>query len=266
MSGLEILLDASLPRVMTFVLVLARVAGLFVLAPFFGARIAPVRVRAGMAFFFAVVMLPLFPPDAGAAFATSTGLLALAGMATLETGIGVAIGLVAQLAFGAVQLAGQLIGIQIGIGLANLIDPQTQEHITSLAQWENLLALMVFMAIDGHHALVRAMADSFTLLPIAHGFPEGAGFGVLTALSAGLFVLALKIAAPVLVTQLLVNGAMAVLAKLIPQLNVFVVGFPLNIAVGFFVMIASQPFTIHLLMQSFGDLQGSLDTMVRAFG
>lgn len=266
MNGIEILLEASLPRVMTFVLALARVAGLFVLAPFFGARVAPVRVRAGLAFFLALAMLPLFPPDAGAAFTAEASLPTLAGVVLLETGIGVVMGLVAQLAFAAIQMAGQLIGIQIGIGLANLIDPQTQEHITSLAQWQNLLALMVFMAIDGHHALVRAMADSFTLLPLAHGFPDGAGFGVLTELSAGLFVLALRIAAPVLVTQLLVNAAMAVLAKLIPQLNVFVVGFPLNIAVGFFVLAAAQPFTIRLLIGSFDELQGSLDALVRAFG
>jgi flagellar biosynthetic protein FliR len=265
MSGLTALAAASLPQLVTFTLVLARVCGLFVLAPLFGARIAPVRARAGLAFFLAVAMLPLSPPDAGAAAAAGGG-LAFAAAAALETGIGTAIGLVAQLVFGAIQLAGQLIGIQIGIGLANLIDPQTQEHITSLAQWQNLLALMIFLAIDGHHVLVRAVADSVGVLPVGGGFPAAAGFGVLTALSAELFVLALKIAAPVLVTQLLTNAAMGVLAKVIPQLNVFVVGFPLNVAVGFFVLAAAQPFTVRLLLGSFADLEPALAGLVRALG
>jgi flagellar biosynthetic protein FliR len=163
-------------------------------------------------------------------------------------------------------MAGQLAGIQMGIGLSNLIDPQTQEHITSLAQWQNLLALLIFLSIDGHHLLIRAVADSFRVLPLGGGIPSPEGFGMVVDLAGGLFVIALKVAAPVLVLLLLVNAAMGVLAKLIPQLNVFIVGFPLNVAAGLFVLTASQPFTVRLLMQSFSDLSGSLATVMQALG
>jgi flagellar biosynthetic protein FliR len=163
-------------------------------------------------------------------------------------------------------MAGQLAGIQMGIGLSNLIDPQTQEHITSLAQWMNLLALLIFLSIDGHHMLIRAVAESFAVLPIGGGVPSPAGFGMVVDLAGGLFVVALKIAAPVLVLLLLVNAAMGLLAKLIPQLNVFIVGFPLNVAAGLFVLTASQPFTARLLVTTFTEVGSSLTAVVRALG
>jgi flagellar biosynthetic protein FliR len=202
------------------------------------------------------------PPIAAA----DAGLAVVLGMLGFEVMVGFAIGLVAQLTFGAVQMAGQLAGIQMGIGLSNLIDPQTQEHITSLAQWQNLLALLIFLSVDGHHVLIRAVADSFTVLPLGGGLPSAAGFGMVLDLAGGLFVVALKIAAPVLVLLLLVNAAMGVLAKLIPQLNVFIVGFPLNVAAGLFVLAASQPFTVRLLETSFAGVGDQLARVVRALG
>jgi flagellar biosynthetic protein FliR len=246
------------------VLALARVGGLCIMAPFFGARTAPVRVRAAVAFFLTLAMLPL----AGGvpALLQNAGALTLLGMAGFETMIGFTIGLVAQLTFGAVQMAGQLAGIQMGIGLSNLIDPQTQEHITSLAQWQNLLALLIFLSIDGHHMLIRALAESFQILPIGGGLPSAPGFGLVVDLAGGLFVVALKIAAPVMVLLLLVNAAMGVLAKLIPQLNVFIVGFPLNVAAGLFMLTASQPFTARLLITTFSEVGNSLSAVVRALG
>jgi flagellar biosynthesis protein FliR len=255
----------SEPRVVMLVLALARVGGLFIMGPIFASRTAPVRVRAALVFFLTLAMLPLLGPEAPV-LAADAGVATLVGMMAFETMIGFTVGLVAQLIFGAVQMAGQLAGIQMGIGISNLIDPQTQEHITSLAQWQNLLALLIFLAVDGHHILIQAIADSFRVLPLGGGLPSPEGFGMVVDLAGGLFVIALKIAAPVLVLLLLVNAAMGVLAKLIPQLNVFIVGFPLNVAAGLFVLTASQPFTVRLLMQSFSDLSGSLATVVRALG
>ncbi len=265
MTVVSDLLSFDQDRVIVLVLALARVGGLFIMGPIFASRTAPVRVRVACIFFITLAMLPLVgatPP----AFAAGAGMAVMLGMLAFETMIGFTIGLVAQLTFGAVQMAGQLAGIQMGIGLANLIDPQTQEHITSLAQWQNLLALLIFLSIDGHHMLIRAVADSFVVLPIGGGLPSAAGFGIVLDLAGGLFVVALKIAAPVLMLLLLVNAAMGVLAKLIPQLNVFIVGFPLNVAAGLFVLGASQPFTVRLLVASFAEVQTSLANVVRALG
>jgi flagellar biosynthetic protein FliR len=259
------LLGFNEDRVIVLVLALGRVGGLFIMAPIFASRSAPVQVRAALVFFMTLAMMPLFNGEPPVHSATAGAALVL-GMLAFEIMIGFTIGLVAQLTFGAVQMAGQLAGIQMGIGLSNLIDPQTQEHITSLAQWQNLLALLIFLSVDGHHVLIHAVADSFAVLPLGGGLPSAAGFGMVLDLAGGLFVVALKIASPVMVLLLLVNAAMGVLAKLIPQLNVFIVGFPLNVAAGLFVLAASQPFTVRLLITSFGSVGESLAQVVRAFG
>jgi len=260
----DALLSLSLPRLVALLLALARIGGLLLLAPILGSRIAPVRVRAALAFFLAVAMLPVVPAEAAGTVAVAASPLGLCAAVVLETTIGVAIGLIAQFILGGAQMAGQLAGIQMGVGLANLIDPQTQEHITSLAQWQNLIALLVFLAVDGHHLLIRAVAESFTLLPIGGGFPAAEGLGRVLALAGGIFVIALKIAAPVLVLLLLVNGVMGVLSKLIPQLNVFIVGFPLNVAAGLFVLGASQPVTIRVLESAFAEIPNALAGIMRA--
>jgi flagellar biosynthetic protein FliR len=264
MSVAAAFLALSASRLVVFVLALARVGGLFVMAPILGSRVAPVRVRAVVAFFLAFAMLPVVPADAATAIAADAGPIRLAAALALEIAIGLTIGLVAQFVFGGVQMAGQLTGIQMGVGLSNLIDPQTQEHITSLAQWQNLMALLVFLGVDGHHLLIRAVAESFTMVPIGGGFPATDGLGRVLALAGGIFVVALRIAAPVLVLLLLVNGAMGVLAKVIPQLNVFIVGFPLNVGVGLFMLAASQPFTIRVLTTSFADVTTALAGIMRA--
>lgn len=259
------LMAFSQERVAMLVLALARIGGLFIMGPIFASRQTPLRVRAALVFFIAIAMLPVLrtmPP----VLAADAGPLVLAGMIGFEIAIGFTLGLVAQFVFGAVQMAGQLAGIQMGIGLSNLIDPQTQEHITSLAQWQNLLTLLIFLSVDGHHALIRAVADSFAVVPLGGTIPGAAGFGMVLDLAGGIFVVALKIAAPVMVLLLLINAAMGVLAKLIPQLNVFIVGFPLNVAAGLFVLTASQPFTVRLLETSFAHLEGSLAAVVRALG
>jgi flagellar biosynthesis protein FliR len=264
MNPVADLLAFDQDRMIVLVMALARVGGLFIMGPIFASRSAPVRVRVALVFFITLAMLPVVgtvPP-----LLENAGAVTLLGMAAFETLIGFTIGLVAQMTFGAVQMAGQLAGIQMGVGLSNLFDPQTQEHITSLAQWQNLLAVLLFLSVDGHHMLIRAVAESFHVLPIGGGLPSAPGFGIVLDLASGLFVVALKIAAPVMVLLLLVNAAMGVLAKLIPQLNVFIVGFPLNVAAGLFMLTASQPFTARLLITTFSEVGSSLSAVVRALG
>lgn len=256
------LLALTLPRLEVLLLALARVSGLFLFAPILGSAMAPVRVRVALVFFVTIAMLPILP-EQELPFASGGLTAVFAGLAR-ELGIGFVIGLVAQFIFGGAQMAGQLAGMQMGIGIANLFDPQTQAQITALAQWQNLITLLTFLAIDGHHLLIRAVAESFSLLPIGGGLPADQGMGMILMLAGGIFVLALKLAAPVLVLLLLVHGAMSVLAKMMPQLNVFIVGFPLNIAAGMLVLVAAQPFTLHVLQGAFGEMAVSLDAAMRA--
>ena len=158
------------PDLAVYLLVLARMVGLMLIAPIFGSRIVPARVRASVALFLSIALLPAVPVGASQNIAQLEEPAWLVIAFGMETAIGFLIGLVAQFVFAGVQMAGQLAGISMGVGLANLVDPQTQERVTSLAQWQNLIALFLFLSVDGHHMLIRTIAQSLELLPL---FPSG---------------------------------------------------------------------------------------------
>jgi flagellar biosynthesis protein FliR len=263
-TGVAELFQAVTPRIGVLVLVLARVGGLVMTAPLLGAQAVPVRVRAALVLFIAFAIHASVDVDPsslaldGVFRGEGPSTLALVRSLLAEAGIGALVGLTAQFVFAGVQMAGQLAGIQMGLGLSNLIDPQFQSQVTSIALWQNLLALLLFLSVDGHHLLIRAVAESFTVLPAGADLLGQAGLQYATAIAGGMFVVAMKLSAPVLILVLMLNGAMGALTKLIPQLNVMVVGFGLNVAAGFVVLVASQPFTLRFLEHSFGDLEPTL--------
>ena len=244
----------------TFLLVLARVAGLVLGAPVLGHLLVPVRVRAAFAVVLAVALAPAIGPAGAAAPATLWG---LAGAVALESALGALLGLVAHFLFAGVLLGGQLAGIQMGLGLANLIDPQTNSQLTIVAQWQQLMAMLVFLVLDVHHLLIRALLESFRSAPPGGLTLAAPGMRGTIALAGDLFVLGVRIAAPVMVVLLLTNATLGVLARTIPQLNVFVVGFPVNVGVGLMMLGISLPFTFRLLAARFGQLEPTLGALVR---
>ena len=127
--------------------------------------------------FLAVAMLPALA-SAGPAPELSRSTVALLLALSAETAIGLLLGLVAQFVFGAVQMAGELAGMQMGLGLASLIDPQSHDRVVVLAQWQSALALLLFLAVDGHHMLIQAVAESFRRVPPGAVGLSAAGFGM----------------------------------------------------------------------------------------
>ena len=250
----------AIPDPIPFLLVLARFGGLIVAAPLFGHLLVPMRVRAAMAVLFATALSPLVPQAA----TLPTSLWQLGGAVACEAALGTLMGIVAQLVFAGVQLGGQLAGMQMGFGMANLIDPAAHAHVTVIAEWQQLLALLVFLLLDVHHVLLRAVLESFQVAPPG-GLPFLGGVALRDAvgLAGEVFVIGVRLAAPVLLVILLTNGAMGVLARTVPQLNVFVVGFPVNVGVGLLVLGAALPFAVGFLTQQFGQLAPMLDGLVR---
>jgi flagellar biosynthesis protein FliR len=252
----------TLPDPVPFLLVLARLSGLVASAPIFGHLVVPVRVRAGVVGALALALAPAVaaPPLADASPS------AVAGLVAVEVVIGVLLGLVAQLVFAGVELGGQLAGIQLGFGMAGVIDPGSHAGSTVVAQWQQLAALLVFLVLDVHHVLVRAVVESFRVAPVGRAVLAGGVLEGVVAEAAGLFDVGVRIAAPVLVVLLLVNGALGVLARTIPQLNVFAVGFPVNVGVGLVVLGASLPFTVRFLAGRFETLADTLAALVAGLG
>jgi flagellar biosynthetic protein FliR len=250
----------AIPDPATFLLVLARAAGLTLGAPILGHLLVPRRVRAGLALLLALALLPVVP-----AAPTPASLWGLAGAVGIESAFGALLGFVAQLVFAAVALGGELAGIQMGFGMVHLLDPHANASITIVAQWQQLLALLVFLALDGHHLLLRALIASFTAAPPGHLVASAAGGQAVVALAGEVFATGARLAAPVMIALLLTNGALGILARTIPQLNVFIIGFPVTVGVGLVMLGASLPFTFRLLATRFADLEPVLDGLARGF-
>ena len=251
----------AFPDPLPFVLVVARLAGLVLASPVFGHGLVPVRVRAGLVGVLALALAPVVPVPA---LPTEPSGWALAGLAAAETAVGVLLGVVAQLVLAGVQLGGEVAGLQLGVGLAHVIDPSTPAGASVVAQWQYLGALVVFLLLDVHHVLLRAVLESFRAAPIGQALPTSDVLAGIVAQGARLFAVGVRIAAPVIVVLLLVNGGLAVLARTLPQLNVFAVGFPLHVGVGLVVLGASLPFGMRFLAGELDALQGVLDALVGA--
>lgn len=250
-----------IPDPVPFLLVLARLGGLVLAAPVFGNALVPVRVRAAIAMVLAIVLTPAVPAPAVA----PTTIWGLAGAAATESALGALIGFTAELIFAGVALGGQLAGIQMGFGMFSLFDPSSHAQVTIVAQWEQLVALLLFLVLDVHHLLIEALLASFRTAPPGAVLLSAGGLETVFRIAGDVFGIGVRIAAPVLIVLLMTNAALGVLARTIPQLNVFVLGFPVNVGVGLFVLGASLPFTVRMLTGRFAGLDVVFDELVRGF-
>ena len=245
----------------TFILVLARIAGLVIAAPMFGHLLVPSNVRAGFA---GVMALALTPAIAAASPpAVPDSIWTLADAVIVESALGALIGFVAQLVFAGAQMGGQLAGMQIGFGLVNLVDPQSQSQVTVVAEWQNLFTLLVFLVLDIHHLLIAALLETFRTAPPGELAIAAPGLRAAVGLAGGIFSLGVRVTAPVLIALLLSNATLGILARAVPQLNIMVVGFPVNVGVGLLMLGAMMPFMYRLLAARFGELEPTLGALVR---
>jgi flagellar biosynthetic protein FliR len=146
--------------------------------------------------------------------------------------IGFLLGLSIRLIFTAIELAGEFAGFQMGFGMANIIDPQSGMDTTLLAQLYYILGLLIFFTIDGHHWFFRALVQSFQLLSPGEFYPQEGLYLHLLTLSGRMFLIAVKVVAPVTAILFLVQIAMGIVARMVPQVNILMSSFPLTISLG----------------------------------
>ncbi len=213
----------------TYMLVLIRVSIVLFMFPIFSSNVFPRRLKMGFAMvtallFYSVVELDLnrFPLSVPA-----TGLLVLA-----EAMIGLTLGLCLRIFFGSVQLAGQVIGFQMGFAMINVVDPQTGSNVSIMDQLGYWVCVVVFLILNGHHIIFLSVIDSFKLVPIGFFMMQEVMLVKILELGGELFVLAIKIGAPVIASLLFVSVGFGLMAKFSPQMNVMIVAFPLKIIAG----------------------------------
>ncbi|MFN3428657.1 MAG: flagellar biosynthetic protein FliR, partial [Candidatus Sericytochromatia bacterium] len=203
------------------------------------------RMKIGLAFALALILAPFLMNQPLTFDYTNMWTLGLAVLQ--EIALGVFIGMMAQFLFVAVQFAGQVVGLQMGFGMASVFDPNTHAQVSIVAQIYLYMILMVFLLMDGHHWLLIALQRSFDTVPLGTFTVDGQVMGVLLAASNELFWVALTIMAPVLGVLVLAELAMGIVARIMPQMNVFVASFPVKIALGFITMILAFPLMIAYL-------------------
>jgi len=159
----------------------------------------------------------------------------------MELLVGITIGFVIYILFAAVQLAGQLLDMQMGFGMVNVLDPQSGMQVPLMGNFIYLIALMVYLLMNGHHYLLSALVQSYQTVPVL-GMHVNEGFmSLLIGVTLDMFIIAIKISAPVVMALLLTDVSMGFIARTVPQMNVFIVGLPLKIIVGLVVLISVLP-------------------------
>jgi len=243
-----------------FLICLSRVAGFVSAIPVILANQTPPRVKVGLVFMIALVLFPVMEPTMPPVTFTPANFLLL--MIT-EILLGTMIGLIARMIFTAVEYGGTVIGYQMGFAAANIFDPQNERQLALISQFQNVFAILIFLAIDGHHIFLQLAAESYNLLPPGVFNISGDAIPYLLKLSSRIFVLGIQFSAPVLAVLLLSGLILGILARVFPQLNVFLLSFPLNIGISFTVIGLTLPIVAILLRREFDNLGERLMTVLQ---
>lgn len=228
---------------------LTRILGLIATAPLFGNLAVPARVKIGLGVMLALVIAPTVPALPAMDPMSLAGLLIL----VQQMVIGLAMGFAMRVVLAAVEMAGEITGLTMGFGFATFFDPQTRARSSAISQFLALLTLMIFLALNVHLMLLSTLAQSFVSLPISAtpygtlGFREIANWGGL------IFSSGLQLALPIVGVLLITNVSLGVLTRAAPQLNLFGIGFPITLGVGFLMLALVLPYLATPLARLFEE-------------
>jgi flagellar biosynthetic protein FliR len=236
-------------QVLVFVLVMARVGPLFLLAPILSSAMLVARAKFIAAAAFAVALTPI----AAANHPVPDDPIGFAALLVQETGVGIAFALALGVLTAAVQAGASLLDTLVGFSFGSLVDPLTGVQAAVLGQVYTMFALMIFVLMNGVELMVTGLARSYELVPLG-SFPTFASLGRL-ALDAAMAVpvMGLELIGPVLLAVVLADGAFGLMARAVPQMNVFVIGLPVKVIVAFALVAASLPFVGPHLEGDFQD-------------
>lgn len=238
-----------------FILVFARISGIFMALPFLGSRNIPGYAKAGLALLLSYIILPMV-------LATKVVLpadfLPYMALVVSEVLLGLIFGFVASLIMQAIQMAGHVLDLQIGFGIVNVFDPQFGQQVPLLGNFKYILGLMLLLATNGHHVMITALVASFKLVPVTGVVLPPSLAAFILDLVSGAFVIGFKMTVPVLLALLLTDVALGILARTMPQMNVFVVGVPGKIIIGIFTLGMAIPFYVAFVEVGFNGMYHDL--------
>ena len=259
MSPEQILAEFGQEQALGFMLVLARISPLFLLAPLFSSKLLPARARgiAAVGLTLGIAPIALNAPGAGE---LPTDVFALGGLVLKEMLVGLGFAFALGALFAAVQVAGSILDVMVGFAFGALVDPVTGTNGGVLNQLYGLVGVMIFVVIGGDAWVIQGLARSYEAIPLADAPAIGTLVEGAQVAFSGIFASAIEICAPVLLAALLTDVAFGLVSRVMPQLNVFAVGFPAKVTVGLVLVGASLPFVAGWLSD---ELQGSVSAALQ---
>jgi flagellar biosynthesis protein FliR len=244
----------------TFLLVLVRVTAMLGTAPIFSQKQIPRAVRFGLGLLLAFVVSRTVPAVA------PLGLGALVVAVIAQLFVGLVFGFVAYLLFAGIQFAGEIIDMQMGFAMVNIINPLTSQSVTLIGEFQLALASLLYLSVDAHHALLAGIGSSFRLIPLPYAAAPTLLYGdVMRFFTQALFIV-FEIAAPIAIALFLVNVMLALMTRVAPQINVFVVGLPVQVGVGLIMLIVTMPLFGAVFPTLVQQSQREVDTVLRVMG
>lgn len=254
-------IESILLNIDAVLLALARISGMFFMSPVFGRRNVPAIFTIGLILALTFIVAAYYPVFGEVADIGSY--LELAFYIIKEIFIGLIMGYVVLMTFSAFLLAGQLIDSQIGFGVVHILDPQTNIQIPLVGNFNNVLAMVFFFAMDGHHTLIKLLLYSFEALPLGKASISADIVHPLLEMFVEFFVLGFKMAVPAIAAALLAEVVFGVLVRVIPQMNVLVVGLPFKILIGLVVLSLAIPVLIGLMNDAFSSMFKGIRSVVQ---
>jgi len=249
------MLPLTLQGAETFGLLLVRCVSFFIAGPVFAQRGIPAPVKILLGLGCALVLWPLAPASvAGVGGHWIDFLLRVAG----ETFLGILLGLAAALPFAGLRMAGSLVGVQMGFGIVNVWSPQEEGQISIIGSLYGILALVLFLVLDGHHLLLRAMGLSLKIVPLGGAHLSASLLARVVGMAGSLFVMAVAVGGPLIAVLFLADAAMGFVARTVPQMNIFIVGFPVTIGLGLLGIAVTLPFFNRILGHLISGLERDL--------
>jgi len=250
----------GISKLQVFLLVLTRTAGIFTLTPTFGSNHIPPYVRMAMALGLGIIFLPLV----GSGVQLPDDVPNMVFMIAREAMIGLAIGFICMMVFVTIETAGHFIDAQSGFSFAASVDPATGNSVSVASKFHNMLAILIFFATNCHHVLLMGLAESFRMAPVGQVDMNPAVANGMVSLFSSLFIVSIRISAPIFAALFLADIALAMISRVIPQMNVFVVGLPLKLGLALVGLLIAIPYVSGISHDVLGGVYNHITSFMSA--
>ena len=246
-----------------YLLIVVRITSLLAVAPIFGHESVPAQLKIALVLFLALAFYPVASKDFNVIALSDFQLLGFALLVIKEVLVGILLGFAVSIIFYAALMAGEIIGFNMGLGFSQFFNPMVGQSTSFMGNFFYLIALLIFLLINGHHFLLQALQSSYSTVPVGGFSVNEFTYEEIIKLSRTLFIVGVKISAPALVALFLSNVVLGILSRVVPQMNVFIVGFPLQIGVGVVVLLIVSPLMVFVFKKLLLDFEESFLELVK---